>query len=135
MWYGSNLANALKDISLERAFQKPAHGSHNIYEMVMHLVCWRVFAIEMLLGNAAYKVEINSEQDWPVNYEATEANWKSASKQLEKTQVQLLQLLEQFEDYKLGDLVPGRAFKFHALLNGLLHHDIYHAGQIAILKK
>lgn len=135
MWYGNNLSSVLKGIDAEKAFQKPTAGSHNIYELAVHLLCWRTFVIEMLKGNAAYKVEINSEQDWPKVYEQTAITWSEAQSQLEKSQTELMNLLDAFDESKLGELVAGRDFKYHVLLNGVLHHDIYHSGQIAILKK
>ena len=134
MWYGTNLSSVLKDINAEKAFQKPTAGSHNIYELAAHLLCWRTFVIEMLKGNAGYKVEINSEQDWPTAYQPTDISWNEALNHLEKSQTELMNLLNAFDESKLGELVEGRDFKYHVLLNGVLHHDIYHSGQISILK-
>ena len=135
MWYGGNLTTVLAGITKEKAFHKPAAGSHNIYELVVHMQCWRKFVLENLKGNAAYSVEINSEIDWPTNYEFTEAAWYSATAELENSQKELLEALNNIEDSKLEELVPGKKFNWYVLLHGILHHDIYHSAQIAILKK
>jgi hypothetical protein len=61
--------------------------------------------------------------------------WHEALKALQETQEQLIQLLNHIPDSKLQEKVPGREFKFYVMLHGLIHHDVYHAGQIAQLYK
>ena len=135
MWYGANLKQVLTDIDYEKAFRKPAAGSHNIYELVMHMYCWRKFVLEHLKGNSAYNVEINSELDWPVKYEQTAENWATALNLLESSQNELVEDLVGLKDESLDELVPGKKFSWYTLSHGLIHHDIYHSAQISILKK
>lgn len=135
MWHGANLAQILKDISWQKAFEKPSAGSHNIYELVSHMYTWRHFVVEQLKGHEAYKVALNSEVDWPTIYEHTEKSWKDILHKLEKSQAELEELLAHITDAKLEEVVAGRKFTWYTLLHGLLHHDIYHSAQIATLKK
>ena len=135
MWHGGNLKWVLADITAERAFQKPGAGSHNIYELIMHMVCWREWALQQLKGNVSYKVELNSEIDWPVNYKRDEADWENALATLEKSQNDLANALVDFDDNKLEELVPERKFSWYVMLHGLIQHDIYHSAQISMLKK
>lgn len=135
MWYGSNVEKALSDIKWEKAFRKPGAGSHNIYELAQHILCWRKFVLEYFKGNQEYSVGINSELDWPTKYEKTEANWKQTLKDLEKNQEELMKVFRKFKAEKLDEKVPGKKFTWRDFVNGVLHHDIYHAAQIAILKK
>ncbi len=135
MWYGSNLQETLKDITTEVAFNKPAGFSHNIYEYVRHLSCWRNFVLQYLKGNNSYAVDINSEADWATNYEATADSWKAALSELETLQNELVNAFETFTDVQLEETVPGKKFNWYTMLHGLIHHDIYHSGQIVILKK
>jgi hypothetical protein len=134
-WYGANLKSTLSGIDAQKAFSKPGAGSHNIYELVMHLYCWKKFVAELVKGNTGYQVEINSEVDWPVHYETTEAKWNLALSILADAQTELMEGLNGFEDSRLGEIVPGRSFNWYVLLHGVLHHDIYHSAQISILKK
>ena len=69
MWHGTTVKEILAGIDHEKAFRKPAAGSHNIYELIMHMHCWRNFVLQHLKGNADFKVEINSNADWPTDYE------------------------------------------------------------------
>jgi uncharacterized damage-inducible protein DinB len=135
MWHGSFLKDVLKDIDAEKAFRKPAAGSHNIYELVMHLCCWRNFVYQHLAGHADYTVEINSTIDWPTQYDANEASWNEALRLLEKSQNELVEALANFDDTQLDRSMHGRKFRWYDLLHGVVEHDIYHSAQIAILKK
>ncbi|HLP51265.1 MAG TPA: DinB family protein [Chitinophagales bacterium] len=135
MWHGNTVQEILKDINWQMAFNKPPHFSHNIYEYVRHMHCWRRFVIEYLKGNNTYSVEINSEADWVTNYEPTEASWLAALQQLETSQTELVNAFEGFSDEKLEELVPGKKFNWYVMIHGLVHHDIYHSAQIALLKK
>lgn len=135
MWYGSNLQETLKDISWEKAFYKPAHFTHNIYEYVMHLVCWRRFVTEHLNGNSDYKTELNSELDWITQYTKDELTWLKALAELEAGQTALLTAAENLTEEMLDELVPGKKFKWYVMLHGLIQHDVYHSAQIALLKK
>lgn len=135
MWHGATLQEILKDISWQTAFHKPANFSHNIYEYVLHMTCWRKFSLEHLNGNSSYTVELNSETDWITKYEATETTWQQALKDLGDNQIAFLLALEKFDNEKLDEPVPGKKFSWYVLLHGVVHHDIYHSAQISLLKK
>lgn len=135
MWHGANLKEILKGISLEKAFQKTGNISHNIYELVKHMYCWRKFVLEHLKGNTSYTVALNSELDWITEYEQNEASWKEALDELEKNQKALVIAFKEFSDKKLEEFVPGKKFSWYVLIHGSIHHDIYHSAQISILKK
>lgn len=135
MWHGTNLQEILKDISWEKAYHKPANFSHNIYEYVKHMSCWRKFVLEYLKANNTYSVEINSETDWITKYEISELSWLQALNELETNQIELANAFEKFTDEKLEELVPGKKFSWYVMIHGLVHHDIYHSAQIAVLKK
>lgn len=135
MWYGTNLKAILANIKWEKAFEKPNPNSHNIYELVNHMYCWRKFVLEHLRGNTSYTVALNSELDWITDYNRNEASWKEALDELEKNQKVLVEAFEKFSDKKLEESVPGKKFNWYVLIHGCIHHDIYHSAQINILKK
>ena len=135
MWHGTNLSKVLEGIDYQKAFRKPAVGSHNIYELVTHMLCWRKFVLEHFTGNTSYNVELNSALDWPTQYEATEVNWKSTFTMLEQNHAELEKALSTVFDSQLEETVPGKKFNWYVLIHGMIHHDIYHSGQISILKK
>lgn len=134
-WHGTNLQEILKDITWQQAFARPAGFNHNIYQYVMHMACWRKFVWENLNGNSGYKVELNSELDWVTVYEANETTWKNALNELAQNQENLSAALELVKEEQLDEIVPGKKFRWYILLHGVIHHDIYHSAQIAILKR
>ena len=135
MWHGTHLSEILKEISWQAAFAKPQNASHNTYEYVRHMITWRRFTIEHLNGNSGYTVEINSNEDWPTGYEISEPSWQKALHDLEADQSALVAGIADMPDTKLDEQVPGKKFKWYALLHCIIHHDIYHSAQIALLKK
>jgi hypothetical protein len=135
MWHGTTVKEVLNGIDHEKAFRRPPAGSHNIYELVMHMHCWRNFVLQHLLGNADYKVVINSTVDWPTGYNTDKASWKEGLTLLEKSQHDLVAAFDGFEDSKLDEAMHTRKFSWYDFIHGMIHHDIYHSAQIAILKK
>ena len=72
--------------------------------------------------------------NWPA-IEAGEAGWRSAIMRLDMAQLDLRRETEKLGSERLDDIVPGRSYTVYFLLHGIAQHNIYHAGQIALLKK
>jgi uncharacterized damage-inducible protein DinB len=66
-----------------------------------------------------------------------ETDWLKAIDGLEKSQEQLLDAIAKFPAERLGELVPHAEFKYtyYTLLHGIIHHDLYHVGQISLIAK
>lgn len=73
--------------------------------------------------------------DWPAVAATTEADWQAALGRLDRTHRSLLDALQDLPEERLRETVPGRTYDFYVLLHGIAQHDIYHAGQMALLKK
>ena len=84
--------------------------------------------IEKLRGNDSF--ELSEEQNFP-----KETGWSQALANLEQSQHNLITALESTPDERLQQVVPNRKFKFYTMLLGIIHHDLYHTGQIILLKK
>lgn len=134
-WYGNPLVKTLEGISAQQAAAYPIPGAHSIWEIVLHLISWRQFGIEKLKGNAAFDLEWDSAEEWPPIPDATVGNWAQTLAALAKSQAQILELLDAVETEALDRLVPPRTYSLHYLLQGIIQHDLYHAGQISMLKK
>ena len=103
-------------------------------ELVKHVTAWRIFALEKLRGNTGYDIA-TPEQDWPPTGTITETRWQQILSELSASQRQLLETLSLVDDEKLLETVPGREYDFYFLLHGVIQHDLYHLGQMALLKK
>ena len=75
------------------------------------------------------------ENDWRTLDHSDATLWEKGLKLIEDTQMLLVRLLDNQTDELLKQQVPEREYNYRALLHGIIHHDIYHLGQIAYVKK
>lgn len=125
-WYGPSVMETLKGISADIANNRLPH-SHSIIEIVLHMTAWRNFVTQQLKGNS---IELSDQENFP-----NPTTWEEALAGLNKSQSALLAALKAFPEECLNDKVPSREYRFHFMLNGIIQHDSYHTGQIALLKK
>jgi uncharacterized damage-inducible protein DinB len=94
------------------------------------LTTWRNYVAKKLNGETAYTVP--DEMNFPVI-----TDWSKAVKDLEESQRTLVGAIEKFPDEKLSDLVQGVTHKYtyYTMLHGIIHHDLYHTGQIILIRK
>jgi len=132
-WYGSSVMAILKEVDPKQAHQR-AGQAHTMIELVLHMAAWRTFVIRRLSNEESYTV--TDELNFPKPSTAPDA-WAKALKLLEDNQRELLAALKKFPVEKLEELVPAASHKYtwYTLLHGIIDHDIYHVGQIAILQK
>jgi len=80
-------------------------------------------------------VDLDTERDWtPISDYSAEA-WEAALKAYKKSTEDFVKALETMEDAQLDEKVPGSTYTFYKILHGVIQHDIYHSGQIVLLKK
>ena len=77
---------------------------------------------------------LGKADDWPPAGR-TEAQWRAAVKRLTKVNQELLSALFKFPEERLDDRLPGRKHSFYFMLHGVIQHNLYHGGQVALLKK
>jgi uncharacterized damage-inducible protein DinB len=126
-WHGPSVMETLNKISNTTA-SNSFKDSHTIIQLIAHMATWRRFVIERLNGNTTYEVseEMNfySPPDLP-----------STIQELTNTQQNLLEAIKNFPEEKLRNKVPTREYSFQTMLHGILHHDLYHLGQITLLNR
>ncbi len=131
-WHGPPLKQILAGITAEQAARRPVANAHSIWELVLHIAVWESVVSRRLAGEI---VQPSPEQDWPPVRDTSEAAWKKALAELERGHMQLRQSIAALSDARLMDKVPGKDDSVYVLLHGVVQHDLYHAGQIALLKK
>jgi uncharacterized damage-inducible protein DinB len=131
-WHGPCLQDLLRDVSFERAAASTLANIHSIWEVVLHITAWLDISRRRLEGEA---LEPTAEQDWPAVADPSEAAWKIALGNLEAANEKLRGAIAAFDADRLDQRVPGKPYSFYFLLHGVIQHNLYHAGQIAILKK
>jgi uncharacterized damage-inducible protein DinB len=136
-WHGLSLRELLSEITPEQASARPFPRVHSIWELVLHIHGWTQAALRSTQGSRmpATATSVPPEQDWPPVREKTEKAWREALGQLFSAGELLASAIESFGDPRLSETVPGREYDFYFLFHGVVQHSLYHAGQIAILKK
>ena len=131
-WHGPSVMKALEGVDLEQAKAKPLHGRHSIWELVDHITFW--------VGEVSWAVKNNriydpkSVKDWPLMGQ-TEEEWVSSVKRLGSSIEELVGSLSMWSNEELDKRLQGATYSYRQMLHGVVHHNVYHAGQIAILKQ
>jgi uncharacterized damage-inducible protein DinB len=134
-WHGPSLKELLTDVGAEQASARPIANAHSIWELVSHIEVWTRAAFESISGVAMPKI-VGTVEDWPLPPEPTAEAWSAATKRLFATGGALASAIESFDDSRLTEIVPGRPqYGFYVLFHGVVQHSLYHAGQIALVKK
>lgn len=130
-WHGPNLVNTLAGIDHTRAMRRPLGERHTIWELTDHISFW----MEMVWKSVRDHAPLNPEKrsDWPA-MGATEKDWRQSVKRLEAAVNMALDALLDWSNEDLWEMVPGENYTFKQMLHGMLHHNLYHAGQINLLK-
>jgi hypothetical protein len=132
-WHGPALKELLSDLTAERAAAHPLPQLHSIWEIVLHVNSWQEAALGALQGRAMPTSSF--PEDWPVIEGKDEQTWHTALERLERGNLELVAATREFSESRLGEMVPGRDYSFYFLLHGVTQHNLYHAGQVAVLKK
>jgi uncharacterized damage-inducible protein DinB len=131
-WHGPALLELLEGVDAGTAAAKPIPSVHSIWELVLHIAAWDNATLRRLAGE---KCQPEGEENFPIPPKPTEAAWRKAIAQVKRTHNTLVKTVAKLPDSRLGDRVPGKKYDFRFMLHGVVQHELYHAGQIAILKK
>ncbi|HCT24372.1 MAG TPA: hypothetical protein DIW54_14040 [Chitinophagaceae bacterium] len=132
-WYGDALVPTLQQIPKEIVYTR-IDGANSIIEITKHLLNWYQFSLERVKGSSNYTLHTAEENNWTI-ITAADILWEDCIKELDKLYNSLISQLSKKEDAFLNEIVPERTYTYSFLLYGLIQHNIYHLGQIQLLKK
>lgn len=122
----------MRGISARQAAARPLRNAHNIWELILHITAWTQAVRRRMQGKA---LQLSPAENFPPMPAATAANWKATLAALGAAQAELHRVVSALPDSRLKKKVPGKPYSLYVMLHGLVQHDLYHAGQIALLKK
>ena len=128
-WHGPALRTLLDGVTQDQATAHPIAGAHSILELVVHAGTWIDVVARRLRGEP---LESTTVEDWS---DVTKTSFPAAVEELERAQSRLLDAVARLTPADLDRNVPGKKHSIYAEVHGVLQHNIYHAGQIALLKK
>jgi len=133
-WHGTTLRGALRGLDAKTALWRPAPDRHNIWEYLLHAAYWKYIVRRHLTGDKTARFE-KSPSNWPgVPENATARDLRDDIAFLRKEHRLLRDSLAQFPDRRL-DEPCGKNLTFRAIVGGVVAHDLYHTGQIQLLKR
>lgn len=135
-WHGPSVLALLKDVTAAQASARPIPGAHTIWELTQHIRAWEGACLRRLNGDPA---QLPDSEDWSDVNDHSEAAWETTKQRLIETHQQLLQAIDSLDDSRLDQPIINdpqiNSSSVYVTLHGGVQHDLYHAGQIAILKK
>jgi uncharacterized damage-inducible protein DinB len=132
-YYGNSVLEALEGVSGEMAAQRAENFKNSIWEIVRHMTLELVYHRQLLEGTA--KKWVAGETTWDESSEKTDAAWAMALDELKTANRALVETIKRLDDDILEKTAAPVSYPFYRSLNGVLHHGIFHAGQISVLKR
>lgn len=133
-WHGPSVREVLAGVTAAQAHARPVANAHNIWELAQHIAVWEDVGRRRLGGDPA-AIEISSATDWPPPGDLSEAAWEQAKAALDRGHQALVETVSSVPDSRLDEPILEGMSTVYVTLQGVIQHDLYHAGQIAVLKK
>ena len=135
-WYGDSVRQILDKVTAKEALAHPIQGAHSIWEILLHVEAWVTFSSDAVHGTPIPPwPAMPKEDDWPVVHGKSEQEWQQSLASFFSNHQRLTDEIRGCKDERLDSTVPGRTYGFYHLFQSATQHAIYHAGQIALLKK
>ncbi|HLL14722.1 MAG TPA: DinB family protein [Pyrinomonadaceae bacterium] len=138
-WCGPSLLETLEGVTAERAAARPLARAHSIREIVSHVSGWKRVVHQRLEG---LPVGLPEEGDWPQVADASEQSWRQTLATLRARHDALLLAVRGLDEARLEDVLitessreTGGGVSCYVTLHGVAQHDLYHGGQISLLRK
>jgi uncharacterized damage-inducible protein DinB len=128
-WTGVDIQPLLDGITEDQARAHPLPSAHSILELAAHMTTW-MNAVASRLGGDTH--ELTPEEDWR---DVTQLTWPAAITEMENAQSHLSDVIARLTPDDLDTKVAGRKYTIYVMLHGVIQHNLYHAGQIGLLKK
>lgn len=139
-WHGPSRGDVLKDVTAREAAYDPGAGVHSLWELVLHMRSWTEEVLRRAKGGTPAE-PVNG--DWPaMPAKRDDKAWRDALHSLDVAHEELVAFVADLPDDRRASRVadrpgeaPGTAITQRAMIRSLAEHDVYHTGQLAVLKR
>ena len=132
-WHGPTLKGVLRGVDEQRASWRPAPERHTIWELMVHCAYWKYTVRRRILDEKRGAFPLKGS-NWFTRPDG-EAKWKADLKLLTDTHRSLREAVEDLDEARLDTVPSGSTNTFAQLIAGVAAHDLYHAGQIQLMKR
>jgi hypothetical protein len=129
-WHGPNLKQSLKGVTARQAAWRPGPGRHNIWEFTLHAAYWKYTVRRRIEGEKRGSFALKGSNFFarPEKDKLNEEAWRADKQLLEREHVALVETIAKAASAWKGANVPKSFY-------GIAFHDVYHAGQIRLLRR
>jgi uncharacterized damage-inducible protein DinB len=132
-WHGPSVLETLDGVTAEAAYEHPITGAHSIWELVLHISAGYRLVLRRLEGDGR---QLTPEEDWPPVGTSTPAAWQETIRVLKELNGDLRRAVLNFDPDRLDEpLVAEPPYTAYTQFIGMTQHDLYHAGQIILLRR
>lgn len=133
-WFGKPVYTLLEEVHPALVYKRPMETGHSRIELLYHMITWTLFTLRRIEHSKDMDARMVDELDWRL-IDPLEHTWMHGIDEFKKINNSIVEQLEGKDDQFLKEPVEFRDHNFRTLLNGLIHHHIYHAGQIVYVNK
>ena len=134
-WHGPNLKSTVRRLDAQRAAWRPNTNRHSIAEIVVHAAYWKYSVRRRLRDDTRGSFPLRGSNWFRLPSPLTEQTWREYLTLLDTEHRTLREAVAQFRPDRLHRIPTGSKVRFSTLIYGVAHHDVYHAGQIQLLKR
>lgn len=131
-WHGPAVVEILEGIPAQQAAARPFNGTHSMWELVLHIAAWERACRRRLGGERA---QLPDAEDWPEVTDTNEQAWGQTKEALRQAHKELYHAVSELDETRLDQPIMEGMSSVYVTLQGVIQHSLYHAGQIALLKK
>lgn len=131
-WHGPAVEEILKDVTAQQAAARPVDGAHSIWDLALHIGAWQRAGVRRLAGDRA---QLSDAENFPAVTDTTEQTWVQTRKALRQSYEELSEAISRLDESRLDQPIIAGMSSVYVTLHGIVQHTLYHAGQMAILKK
>ena len=134
-WHGPNLRGSLRGLTPAQAAWRPGPRRHNIWELAVHAAYWKYAVRRRLTGEKRGSFALKGSNFFARPTDPTAASWKDDLALLEYSHRALRATVASLSERDLARVPAGGSFRVLEMVQGIAAHDLYHAGQIQLLKR
>ena len=134
-WHGPTLGGAIRGLTARQAAWRPGKGRHNVWEIVLHTAYWK-YAVRQRLTNGARGAFPREGSNWPaLPSRLDQPHWRADLRLLKEEHRKLRRAVAALPAAVLARRLGKRRWTYAETIHGVAMHDLYHAGQIQLLKR
>jgi len=134
-WHGPNLRGSLRGVTPMQAAWRPAPKRHNIWELAVHAAYWKYVAVRRLAGARRGSFTLKGSNWFEREAGGTATEWRADLELLEQSHRTFRDVVANLTPRDLPRKPAGAEFDTFGLVSGVAAHDLYHAGQIQLVKR